>query len=170
MLPYLQHYAPSIQAQVHHALEEKRLKSYLLSSYPTPHTIQSDKALYTYVTQQKRAFIKGGKPLEKVCYDSKIRSLHTALGTHTRVSRQQGGKLKAKREIRISTLFKATPQAFLEMIVAHELAHLKVQEHSKAFYQLATHICPNYHQYEFDLRVYLTYQSMEKENLWSRNI
>ncbi|MEY2840399.1 MAG: hypothetical protein RJB60_2698, partial [Pseudomonadota bacterium] len=36
-----------------------------------------------------------------------------------------------------------------------ELAHLKEKDHGKAFYQLCTHMEPNYHQYEFDLRLYL---------------
>jgi predicted metal-dependent hydrolase len=68
----------------------------------------------------------------------------------------QGSKLKAKREIRVASLFKETPGEFLRMIVVHELAHLKEKAHDKAFYQLCTHMEPQYHQYEFDLRVYLT--------------
>ena len=43
------------------------------------------------------------------------------------------------------------------MIVVHELAHLKEPEHNKAFYQLCTHMAPDYHQLEFDLRLYLTH-------------
>lgn len=42
------------------------------------------------------------------------------------------------------------------MIVAHELAHLKEADHNKAFYQLCNHMRPDYHQLEFDLRLYLT--------------
>ena len=42
------------------------------------------------------------------------------------------------------------------MIVVHELAHLKEQQHDKAFYQLCRHMEPGYHQYELDLRLYLT--------------
>jgi len=43
------------------------------------------------------------------------------------------------------------------MIVVHELAHLKEAEHDKSFYQLCTHMAPDYHQLEFDLRLYLTH-------------
>jgi len=32
--------------------------------------------------------------------------------------------------------------AFLQMIVVHELAHLKVREHDKAFYKLCHHMAP----------------------------
>jgi predicted metal-dependent hydrolase len=49
---------------------------------------------------------------------------------------------------------------FLTMIAVHELAHLKEKQHDKAFYQLCTHMEPNYHQYEFDLRLYLTHSTM----------
>jgi len=42
------------------------------------------------------------------------------------------------------------------MIVVHELAHMKEAEHNKAFYQLCTHMEQDYHQLEFDLRLYLT--------------
>jgi len=104
--------------------------------------------------------MKSSPPISKVMYDTKIRDVSAALGTHTFVSRVQGGKLKAKNEIRISHLFKSAPEPFLRMIVTHELAHLKVKEHNKAFYKLCTHIEPAYHQLEFDLRVYLTYKDL----------
>ncbi len=42
------------------------------------------------------------------------------------------------------------------MIVVHELAHLKERDHDKAFYALCTHMEPEYHQLEFDVRVWLT--------------
>jgi predicted metal-dependent hydrolase len=41
------------------------------------------------------------------------------------------------------------------MIVVHELAHLKEKEHNKAFYQLCCHMEPQYHQLEFDMRLWL---------------
>jgi predicted metal-dependent hydrolase len=72
------------------------------------------------------------------------------------VARVQGGRLKAKREIRVASLFKDTAPEFLKMIVVHELAHLKEREHDKAFYALCTYMEPNYHRYEFDLRLHLT--------------
>jgi predicted metal-dependent hydrolase len=43
------------------------------------------------------------------------------------------------------------------MIVVHELAHLKEKEHNKAFYNLCTHMEPEYHQLEFEMRLYLTH-------------
>ena len=78
----------------------------------------------------------------------------------------QGARLQAKREIRIATLFRTAPEAFLRMIVVHELAHLRVREHDKAFYQLCQHMEPDYHQYEFDLRTYLAYRDAGGEAIW----
>ena len=93
-----------------------------------------------------------------------LQVIQHALGTHTRVSRVQGGQLKAKREIRVASLFRDAPPEFLEMIVVHELAHLKEREHDKAFYSLCTHMAPHYHQWEFDCRLWLTARSL---GLWS---
>jgi predicted metal-dependent hydrolase len=106
----------------------------------------------------KNQFMKKTQPLSKVIYDSKIHIVNHALGLHSYVSRVQGGKLKSKNELRVSTLFKQTPEPFLKMIVVHELAHLKEKQHNKAFYQLCQHMLPDYHQIEFDVRVYLTEQ------------
>ena len=92
--------------------------------------------------------------------------LSHALGTHTTVSRVQGNKLKAKREIRIASMFKTVPDEFLRMITVHELAHLKERQHDKAFYSLCTHMEPRYHQLEFELRVYLTHLETSGARLW----
>jgi UTP pyrophosphatase len=37
----------------------------------------------------------------------------------------------------------------------HELAHLKHAAHDKAFHALCTHMEPDYHRLEFDLRLWL---------------
>jgi len=89
-------------------------------------------------------------------YDNHIHVINNALGLHTYISRVQGNKLKRKNEIRISTAFKQAPEPLLRMIVVHELAHLKEKEHNKDFYQLCLHMLPDYHQLEFDARLYLT--------------
>lgn len=136
------------------------LAQYLTHKYPEQHVIQTDKALYQYAQQLKQTFLRNAPPLDKVHYDSKLDTVHHALGLNTAVSRIQGNKLKAKQEIRIAALFKAAPQAFLQMIMVHELAHLKERNHDKNFYKLCVHMQPDYHQVEFDLRVYLTLLSL----------
>ena len=88
-------------------------------------------------------------------YDSKIQVLNHALGLHNAISRVQGSKLKPKGEIRVATVFKNAPEAFLRMIVVDELAHLRENEHNIAFYKLCCLLVPAYHQHEFDPRIYL---------------
>ncbi len=143
-------------------LTEDKLGDYLQKKYAEAHQIQTDKALYGYALELKQTFLKNAAAIDKVIFDNHLTVDHHALGLNTAISRVQGGKLKAKKEIRIAALFKNTPAAFLRMIVVHELAHLKERDHGKAFYQLCVHMLPDYHQLEFDLRVYLTYRDALK--------
>lgn len=156
-LRYLANYPESIQDQVQQLLAENKLGDFLLKKYPKPHDIKNNKALYGYVIDVKNQYMRQSNPLNKVLYDDKLDVLHQALGLHTFVSRKQGSKLKAKNELRVGSVFKVAPLEFLTMIVVHELAHLKEKEHNKAFYKLCTYMEPNYHQLEFEMRVYLTY-------------
>jgi Predicted metal-dependent hydrolase len=124
------------------------------------HDFATDKALWQYTQDLKSRYLKSAPPINKVMYDNKIHVLKNALGLHTAISRVQGGKLKAKAEIRVATVFRNAPEAFLRMIVVHELAHLKEKEHDKAFYSLCCHMEPQYHQLEFDTRLWLTHLSL----------
>jgi len=117
--------------------------------------VTTDKALYDFALAIKEDCLRNAGQLSKVLYDSKLQLLKDALGTHTTVARVQGTKLKTKREIRVASVFRTLPEAFLRMIVVHELAHMKEREHDKAFYQLCVYMEPDYHQIEFDLRVSL---------------
>jgi hypothetical protein len=156
-LKYLSSYAPNLQQQIAQLLEQNRLKDYLLKKYPVVNNVPNDNALRDHVMGLKNQYLKKSPPLSKIIFDKKIHVVNNALGLHSFVSRVQGGKLKSKNEIRISTLFKNTPLEFINMIIVHELAHLKEKEHNKAFYKLCQHMLPDYHQIEFDLRVYLTH-------------
>ncbi|GAA4016119.1 YgjP-like metallopeptidase domain-containing protein [Actimicrobium antarcticum] len=165
-LRYLNGYAEEICLQVQHLISNDKLAPHLQKKYAGPHDIRTDKALYQYVLDLKNTSLRNADPIDKVAFDSKIQVLKHALGTHTTISRVQGGKLKAKREIRVATLFKEVPIEFLRMITVHELAHVKEREHDKAFYKLCCHMEPNYHQYEFDLRLYMTYMDTSGNRLW----
>lgn len=158
-LKYLQHYPNSLQDKIRLMQSQNRLGEYITQRYPESHNIQTDKALYQYSSDIKQAFLRNAPLLDKVHYDNRLTIDHHALGLNTAISRVQGGKLKAKKEIRISSFFKETPADFLKMIVVHELAHLKERNHDKAFYQLCQHMEPNYHQLEFDCRVYLLWKT-----------
>lgn len=162
MLPYLAHYPATLQQQVLALLENGKVDAYLAKRYPDygkRHAVQSDKALYAFCGELKQRFLRSAPPIDKVIFDAKLDVVRHALGLHTAISRVQGGKLKAKKEIRVAALFRDTPHAFLEMIVVHELAHLKEAEHNKAFYRLCEFMTPDYHQVELDLRIHLTAQT-----------
>ena len=156
-MPYLTGYSEKITAQIHLLMQKDKLGELIIKKYPVAHELRTDKALYTYTIAMKNEWLRQSQPLSKVVYDDKINVLHQALGLHSFVSRVQGGKLKAKNEIRVASIFKNAPPEFLRMIVVHELAHLKEKDHSKAFYKLCVYMEPAYHQLEFDMRLYLTY-------------
>ena len=152
---YLSAYAPDVQQRAEAMLDSNSVSSWLLQRYPEAHAYGSEKALYQFAQQLKNQFMRSSSPISKVIYDDKIHVVNNALGLHTFVSRVQGSKLKAKNEIRISSLLRSVPEPFLRMILVHELAHLREKEHNKAFYKLCTYMEPNYHQLEFDMRLYL---------------
>ena len=152
---YLGSYSPSIINQAQALLDNDKLAEFLLQRHPSMHTIYNDSELRNYVVALKNQHMKKSAPLSKVIYDDKIHVVNNALGLHTYVSRQQGNKLKAKNELRVSTMFKKTSEKLLNMIVVHELAHLKEKEHNKAFYRLCVHMLPDYHQLEFEMRLML---------------
>jgi hypothetical protein len=156
-LKYLAGYSPQITAQVAQLVAENRLGEVILKRYPALHEVRTDRALYDFTIAIKNEFLRSSQPLSRVAYDGKIHAVSNALGTHTFVSRVQGGRLKAKHEIRIAAVFREAPPEFLRMIVVHELAHLREKEHSKAFYQLCRYMEPRYHQLEFDTRLFLTH-------------
>ena len=160
-LIYLQGYPENILQQVQTLIKHEKLGAFLQQRYPDTHNIVSDKALYDYTQALKNRFMRNAPPISKVIWDNKIKVMKHALGLHTAVSRVQGGNLKAKAEIRVSTFFRLAPEPFLRMIVVHELAHLKEKEHDKAFYSLCCHMEPQYHQLEFDTRLWLTHLSLK---------
>ena len=148
-------YPAAVVQQVQKLIDDDRLGDYLRGKYPDRHQFNNDDSLYHFTLDIKDRYLKRSKPLSKALYDDRLDTVKNALGTHTRISRSHGGKLKSKNEIRIASVFKNTPAEFLQMIVVHELAHFKEQDHNKAFYKLCCHMEPDYHQLELDVRLYL---------------
>ena len=165
-LPYLRGYGPALVAQVHDLLAQGQLGKFLQRKYPHAHDVRSDKALYDYAQQLKARHLRNAGVVHRVRFDNKIHVVRNALGLHTAVSRVQGSELAARHEIRIAAVFRHVPDEFLRMIVVHELAHLRETDHGKAFYQLCLHMEPAYHQYELDLRLYLTHLEQTGQHLW----
>lgn len=155
-LPYLAGYPAPFRQRVRELLSSGELEQRIRARYSGVSAVQTDTQLRDYVMGVKNTYLKRSAPLSKICFDDKISTLHGALGLHSFVSRVQGAKTKAKNELRVATIFKSLPEPFLRMVVAHELAHLREKEHNKAFYQLCTHMEPDYHRLEMDLRLALT--------------
>jgi UTP pyrophosphatase len=169
-LKYLSAYSDPLRAQVGQLIARHRLGDWLRERYGSVHDIRTDRALYDYASELKSAFMRHAQPLSKVMFDNRLHVIRHALGTHTTISRVQGGRLKSKREIRVASLFREVPVEWLRMIVVHELAHLKERAHDKAFYQLCTHMEPDYHRFELDLRLYLTHLDVGGERLWLASV
>ncbi|GAB3113106.1 M48 family metallopeptidase [Aestuariicella hydrocarbonica] len=156
-LKYLTGYPAETLQQVAAVTQQGRLGNLLRQKYPKIHDIRTDKQLYNYTIDFKNQYLSKAQPLNRVVYDAKIKVIQHALGQHHFITRVHGKKTKAVNEIKIASLFRTVPDEFLKMITVHELAHFREKEHNKKFYQLCRHMEPNYHQYEFDLRLYLTH-------------
>jgi predicted metal-dependent hydrolase len=167
-LAYLQGYSEGLQAQVRALIARDGLGDYLHKRYPQGHQVQSDKSLYAYTAELRQRHMKNAPQIDKVLYDSKLDVVHRTLGLHSAVSRVQGTRLQAKREIRIASVFREGAPEFLKTIVVHELAHLKVYEHDKAFYALCEYMLPEYHQLELDLRLFLTHRALTRQSAKER--
>lgn len=167
LLPYLAGYPVYLTEQVCLQINDGTLGKALYRRYPKAHGVRNERALQEYVTDLKNQYLRSAPPLARISYDNQIHVIRNALGTHTTISRIQGSRLKSKREIRVATLFRVMPEEFLKMIVVHELSHLKIRDHDKAFYQLCCHMEPAYHQYEFDLRSYLCWLESGGNNFWA---
>ncbi|MDB1123858.1 YgjP-like metallopeptidase domain-containing protein [Vibrio algarum] len=154
-LRYIQGYPEHIVGQVEQLVSSGNFNSWFSKRYPNNHQIKSEQALFNYAMVIKNQYMKKGSPISKVIYDGKIHLINNALGLHSFISRSHGGKLKAKNEIRIASVFKQAPEPLLRMLVVHELAHLKEKDHNKAFYALCCHMEPDYHQLEFDARLFM---------------
>ncbi len=159
VLRYLQAYPPHLQQQVRQMIDSDRLGEYLQRRYPDRHDVQSDKALYSYAQDLRQQYLRSAPNLDKVLFDNRLDLTHRAGPEHGGVAgagRQAQGEEGNPHCLAVQG---AAPQ-FLRMIVVHELAHLRERDHNKAFYQLCQHMEPDYHQLEFDLRVYLTYREL----------
>jgi len=162
-LRFLGGYPASTLDQVRALIAQGQLGDYLARRYPERHDIRNDGALYAHAMALKQRHLRNAPLLARVAYDNRLQLDQRALGTLTAVSRVQGQQLKAKKEIRVAAVFKEAPAAMLQMIVVHELAHLKERDHDKAFYALCEHMLPDYHQVEFDTRLFLTWRALEAE-------
>jgi predicted metal-dependent hydrolase len=77
------------------------------------------------------------------------------LTINTRYTSTVNGSCHAKkRRINLNLYLVRKPKIFLHYVLMHELAHLKVQNHSKDFYQVLEVLCPNYKDIKKAMRSY----------------
>jgi len=75
---------------------------------------------------------------------TKLINIHN-LTINTRYTTTVHGSCNArKRRINLNLYLVRRKKEFLYYVLMHELAHLKVQNHSKAFYQVLDILCPNH--------------------------
>jgi len=153
---YFQGYPQNIKDQVEQLRADGQVKSYLLKKYPSGHQINTDKQLFEYANGLKQQFMKKSPHINRVKYEKQKDLIRHALGTHTFISRNHGGKLKSKHEIRVALSLKSAPEEMLKMLVVHELAHFKEKDHNKAFYNLCEYMQPNYCEVELDTLLFLS--------------
>ncbi len=163
-LRYLSGYPEKTLLQVRRLIDEDRLEAHLAARYQGVHGRTSNKQLFELVKDLKRHHMRTAPPVAKAFYDDRLMAVEHALGLHTFQSKAHGGKLRARSEIRIAGVFRAAPEPFLRMIVVHELAHLREKDHSKAFYRMCETMEPEYHQLEFDTRLFLTSKELAAES------
>ncbi|ROS01863.1 hypothetical protein EDC56_2312 [Sinobacterium caligoides] len=163
-MPFLSSYPEQVQLKVQQLIDNGELLPMLRKRYPMEHQINNNRSLYDYTITLKNHFIKKSSPLSKVVFDGKLIVAERALGLHIYSRKVQGSKTKSKNIIKIAEVFKQLPAELLKMIVVHELAHLKHKDHDKAFYKLCCHMAANYHQLEFDTRLFLTAIRLENIN------
>ena len=155
-IDYFENFPQHIRDQVEQLRTDGLVKAYLLKKYPKGHQINSDKQLFEYANALKQQYLKKSPPIKKVKYEKQKDLIRNALGTHTFISRNHGGKLKSSHEIRVASSLKDAPEEMLQMLVVHELAHFKEKDHNKAFYKLCEYMQPNYCEVELDTLLYLS--------------
>ncbi len=155
-LPLLHGYSEELVTQAEVLIAAGKAQEWIARRYPERHRVSSNKELFVYVHELKARHMKNTPQLSKVLFDKRLRSVHNALGLHTANRHVHGARLKTNRELRVASLFRDAPAAFLRMIVVHELGHQKHADHDRDFYRLCCHMEPEYHQLEFDLRLYLS--------------
>ena len=90
--PYLRAYPQDTVAQVQAMLARGTVGDWLLGKYPQAHAVRTDGALYDFVQAIRQSHMRSAAGIIKITYDSKLQVIAHALGTHTRISRVQGGK------------------------------------------------------------------------------
>ena len=157
-LAFLDTYPDKVQNKIRTLIEEDGLDAYLNDLYPEKHKINTDKALFAYVQNLRKTYMRKAPPAHKVVFEDKNETVYNALGDTINDLILTDNGHKIKNVIRIAELFQNAPLELFHMVVVHELAHTKEREHDRNFFRLCRHMDDDYEQHEFDLRLYLLSQ------------
>jgi len=106
--------------------------------------------------QQKREFLRNSLPTV-IARISEFNSLHfnSQVGK-IRIKRNltNWGSCSIKNNISINFALLFLPQELMDYVIAHELAHTKVRNHSKHFWQIVEKAIPDYKERKKELRKY----------------
>lgn len=73
-----------------------------------------------------------------------------------RKTKRQWGSCSGKNVLSFNTMMMKLPQAVIQYIIVHELAHIKHKHHQKDFWQLVKSYLPDYETYVTELKNYTT--------------
>ena len=80
---------------------------------------------------------------EKVAYWSKLMGV-THTGVKITAARRRYGSYSGKNSLCFSCFLMDCPEEAIDLVVVHELCHIKVKNHSPAFYALLAHYLPDH--------------------------
>jgi predicted metal-dependent hydrolase len=63
-----------------------------------------------------------------------------------RDQKSRWGSCSCRRNLNFNWRLIMAPEAVLDYVIIHELCHLKEMSHSKSFWKLVTHYCPEWHE------------------------
>ncbi len=73
-----------------------------------------------------------------------------------RKTKRQWGSCSGKNVLSFNTMMMKLPHDVIQYIIVHELAHIKLKHHQKAFWQLVEHYVPDYRAQVAELKNYMT--------------
>ncbi|MDQ7989173.1 MAG: hypothetical protein REI09_06000 [Candidatus Dactylopiibacterium sp.] len=96
VLSFLAGYPEPLAARVAQRIADGSLGAALRQRHGAAHVIRSDTALYAFASELKQARLRHAGVLARVQYDARLQTLRHALGTHTTISRVQGGQAQGQ--------------------------------------------------------------------------
>ena len=101
------------------------------------------------IANEARAFLP--QRLREICARLKITPPRQC---SVRLYRSRWGACTSTGEIKLSTLLVMLPTELIDYVICHELAHLRVFNHSKKFWQVVRSYCPDMEKCKKQLKEY----------------